>query len=141
MKEMTNFKKAHEMTREIKKQYEDVDYKAQFVICLQFLAEGGETMIELKGSEKQIKWAEEIRTKRIAQFEEKKEIYKEKLKNVSELAKNEKHLAILTKRNKLYISKMEKVLDKMQNKISSSKFYIETRNELIKDFLKIIEAK
>lgn len=58
-------KKAHEMTKEIKKEYSDVDYKTQFGLCLSFLLseeEGGANkMRELKGTEKQVKWAEDIR--------------------------------------------------------------------------------
>lgn len=57
-------KEAHKMTREIVNKYGDVDYMAQLSLCLSFLSqEGGEEMVELKGSEKQIKWAEDIRNR------------------------------------------------------------------------------
>lgn len=54
--------KAHKMTKEIKNEYPEVDYKFQLGLCLAYLQEkGGKKMVELKGSEKQIKWAEDIR--------------------------------------------------------------------------------
>lgn len=54
---------AHKMTREIINKYGDVDYKAQLGLCLSFLSQekGGKEMVELKGSEKQVKWAEDLR--------------------------------------------------------------------------------
>ena len=57
-------KKAHKLTKEIKKQYPEVDYKTQLGLCLSFLSqEGGKEMVELKGTEKQVKWAEDIRNR------------------------------------------------------------------------------
>lgn len=55
--------KAHTMTKEIKKEYKEVDYRFQFGLCLKYLLSNKEEkkMIKLKGSEKQIKWAEDIR--------------------------------------------------------------------------------
>lgn len=56
-------KEAHKLTREIKREYPEVDYKTQLGICISFLSknEGDVEMTELKGTEKQIKWAESIR--------------------------------------------------------------------------------
>lgn len=56
-------REAHKMTREIANKYGDVDYKAQLGLCLSFLSQekGGKEMVELKGTEKQIKWAEDLR--------------------------------------------------------------------------------
>ena len=57
-------KEAHKMTREIVSEYGDVDYKTQLGLCLSFLSqEGGKEMVELKGTEKQVKWAEDIRNR------------------------------------------------------------------------------
>ena len=57
-------KEAHKMTREIVNKYGDVDYMAQLGLCLSFLSqEGGKEMVELKGTEKQVKWAEDIRNR------------------------------------------------------------------------------
>ncbi len=56
------FKKAHKMTREMVKEY-GADYQAQFGLCLSYLLEErGIEMVELKGTEKQVKWAEDIRS-------------------------------------------------------------------------------
>lgn len=57
------FKKAHEMTREMVKEYK-VDYQAQFGLNLSYLLEKEEEeeMKELKGTEKQVKFANDIRT-------------------------------------------------------------------------------
>lgn len=54
---------AHKMTKEIINKYGDVDYRTQLGLCLSFLSQekGGKEMIELKGSEKQVKWAEDLR--------------------------------------------------------------------------------
>ena len=57
-------KEAHKMTREIANKYGDVDYRTQLGLCLSFLSqEGGKEMVELKGTEKQVKWAEDIRNR------------------------------------------------------------------------------
>lgn len=57
-------KEAHKMTREIVNKYGDVDYMTQLSLCLSFLSqEGGEEMVELKGTEKQVKWAKDIRNR------------------------------------------------------------------------------
>lgn len=54
--------KAHKMTKEIKAQYPTIDYKFQLGLCLTYLQNEGENeMVELKGSEKQVKWASDIR--------------------------------------------------------------------------------
>lgn len=56
-------KEAHRMTREIKKEFPEVDYQAQLGICLSFLYNEEETEMEvvLQGTEKQIKFAEDIK--------------------------------------------------------------------------------
>jgi len=59
------FVKAHEMTKKIKKEYPEVDYMVQFSLCLTYLQEGEKEMVELKGTEKQIKWATEIRNQMV----------------------------------------------------------------------------
>lgn len=79
------FKEAHKLTKEIKAEYPDVDYKAQFGICLSYLQKkkGEIKLVELKGSEKQIKWAEDIR-KQILSMKDNYEIAKSNLIIVSE---------------------------------------------------------
>lgn len=71
------FKKAHKMTREIKAKHQEVDYKAQFGVCLSFLyrkmKEEGGKMVKLEGTEKQVRWAEDIRDNMIKSLNELKE--------------------------------------------------------------------
>ena len=65
-------KKAHEMAKEIKEQYPEVDYQAQLGLCLSFLTQEGKQEMKIEGkSEKQIKYAEDCRETRIVQFERK----------------------------------------------------------------------
>ena len=57
-------KEAHKMTKQIVSEYGDVDYRTQLSLCWSFLSqEGGKEMVELKGTEKQVKWAEDIRNR------------------------------------------------------------------------------
>ena len=57
-------KEAHKLTKQIVSEYGDVDYKTQLGLCLSFLSqEGSKEMVELKGTEKQVKWAEDIRNR------------------------------------------------------------------------------
>ena len=58
-------KEAHKLTKQIVSEYGDVDYKTQLGLCLSFLSQEkeGKEMVELKGTEKQVKWAEDIRNR------------------------------------------------------------------------------
>lgn len=59
-------KKAHKMTKEIKREYPEVDYKFQLGLCLAYLSkEKVVEMVELQGTEKQVKWANDIRQEMI----------------------------------------------------------------------------
>ena len=73
MKDMSLImKEAHRLTKEIKKEFQNVDYKFQLGICMSYLLNGkGENeMVELQGSEKQVKWALSIREKTISTINE-----------------------------------------------------------------------
>ena len=60
-------KEAHKLTKEIKKEFPEVDYKFQLGLCISYLYEESKKeaveLVELKGTEKQVKWANEIREK------------------------------------------------------------------------------
>jgi len=62
-------KEAHKMTKEIKSQFPEVNYKFQFGLCMVYLLKGGKTLKELTGSEKQIAWATKIRERNIKKLE------------------------------------------------------------------------
>ncbi|HII4494835.1 hypothetical protein [Clostridium perfringens] len=73
MKDMSLvMKEAHKLTKEIKNEFPEVDYKAQLGICMSYLLneEGENEMVELQGSEKQVKWALSIREKTISTINE-----------------------------------------------------------------------
>ena len=73
MKDMSLvMKEAHRLTKEIKKEFPNVDYKFQLGICMSYLlnGEGENEMVELQGSEKQVKWALSIREKTILTINE-----------------------------------------------------------------------
>jgi len=64
------FLKAHQMTREIKRQYQEVDYRAQFGLCLSYLLKNRKEVKdmeypELTGTPKQVAWAYDIREKMV----------------------------------------------------------------------------
>lgn len=75
------FKEAHRMTREMVEKY-GVDYQAQFGLCLSYLLENKEEeeVKELKGTEKQVKWAEDIREDQMESYNRFKERWIEKRK-------------------------------------------------------------
>lgn len=64
MKDMSLvMKKAHKLTKEIKKEFPEVDYKFQLGICMSYLLnkEDENKTVELEGTEKQIAWAKDIK--------------------------------------------------------------------------------
>ncbi len=74
-------KEAHKLTREIKAEYKDVDYKAQLGICISYLSKKEEVkeMVKLEGTEKQVKFASDIRKNIINMIEESDSEYKNEL--------------------------------------------------------------
>lgn len=109
------FKKAHEMTREIVNKYNDVDYAAQFKLCVEYLAEEKEVeLAELKGSKKQIAWATDIRAKML-----------NKINNVSIDAKFEKVFSTIS--NKMTAAQAIDILKNKIVKIESAELFINKR--------------
>ena len=73
-------KRAHELTKEIKKEYPEINYQAQLGICISYLSNKEEVeMVELEGTEKQIKFASDIRANIINMIEESDSEYKNEL--------------------------------------------------------------
>ena len=60
---MNIMKEAHKLTREIKKEFPNIDYKFQLGLCISYLHKNKEAIkvLELKGTEKQVKWGNSIR--------------------------------------------------------------------------------
>ena len=62
--------KAHKMTKEIKAKYPTINYKFQLCLCLSYLYKKGEKeMVELKGAEKQVRWAIDIKDSMLQNIE------------------------------------------------------------------------
>lgn len=101
------FKKAHEMTRKFVEEY-GVDYQAQFGLCLSYLLEKEKEeeevkieMKKLKGTEKQIKFANDI-----------KEAVMEIIEKLPEkIEKYSKHDAMREEYMKLYNNDIKKLFE------------------------------
>lgn len=95
------FKKAHELTRKMKAEYPEVDYRAQFGLYVSYLfeveKEEGE-LKELKGTPKQVAWANDIREKEMEQFYFWKELFQAKAKkdgDINELSQISHYTSLL----------------------------------------------
>ena len=71
-------KEAHKMAKEIKAEFKEVDYKFQLGLCISYLLKEEKKMVELQGSEKQIKWANDIRETIIKEASEMKDRIEER---------------------------------------------------------------
>lgn len=122
------FKEAHKIAGEIKRKYNDVDYKVQFSLCLSFLIEkkGEAKMKELKGSEKQIRWAEDIR-KDILTLVDELEKCKIKRIEIEEYKIKDMSIEELTERCK---RKFERIREEIRN-IDSAKFFIDNFKNIL----------
>lgn len=134
MKDMSLvMKEAHRLTKEIKKEFQNVDYKFQLGICMSYLlnGEGENEMVELQGSEKQVKWATDIRENTIKSIdralERLEEIQSERV------AKGRKRVRIFDKR----IDKLKVLLEEVKNESSAKIFIEEYRTKKVDDFLNI----
>lgn len=74
-------RKAHKETRNMKKEFPIVTYKFQFGLEMSYLLsqikEVENIMVELKGSEKQIAWAEKIRDEKMKEWKREQESLKD----------------------------------------------------------------
>lgn len=115
------FKKAHKLTKDIIKKGDN--YRATFKLCLSFvysqIKKGVNKMVELIGSEKQVKWAENIRRDLLVVLNTIKEADKErkirKNKNFEESSK-----------------KMDIAIDFISSQ-TDSKFFIDNFREVLKE--------
>jgi hypothetical protein len=61
-------RKAHKETKKMKKEFPEITYQFQFGLEMKYLLseikEVEDTMVELKGTPKQVAWAEDIRSKK-----------------------------------------------------------------------------
>lgn len=126
-------KEAHKLTKEIKNKYPEVNYMAQLGVCISYLNNKGEDkMVELKGTEKQIDWAEEIRKNIIEMFDKKIEkMNDENVKNsdvYNELVRNRKNFRNKVKTTaearKEYASILEEIKEAILDK-DNAQYYID----------------
>ncbi|HEL2861445.1 TPA: hypothetical protein UL242_003593 [Clostridioides difficile] len=124
----TLFKEAHKIAREIKEKYNDVDYKVQFSLCLSFLNKKGDIKLkELKGSEKQIIWANDIRTDILNLTNELEKSKIERIKNEDYKIKD-MSIEEMTERCK---RKFERIREAISN-IENAKFFIDNFRNVLK---------
>ena len=121
MKDMSLLmKEAHRLTKKIKNEFPEVNYKFQLGICMSYLlnGEGENEMVELQGSEKQVKWATDIRENTIKSIDR----ALEKLEEIQSerVSKGRKRVRIFDKR----INKLKVLLEEVKNE-SSAKIFIE----------------
>lgn len=134
MKDMSLvMKEAHKLTKEIKNEFQNVDYKTQLGICMSYLlnGEGENEMVELKGSEKQVKWATDIRENTIKNIER----ALERLEEIQSerVVKGRKRVRLFDKR----IDKLKTSLEEVKNESSAKIFIEEYRTKKVDDFLNI----
>ncbi|WP_415287233.1 hypothetical protein [Clostridium perfringens] len=134
MKDMSLvMKEAHRLTKEIKKEFPNVDYKFQLGICMSYLlnGEGENEMVELQGSEKQVKWATDIRENTIKNIER----ALERLEEIQSerVVKGRKRVRIFDKR----INKLKELLEEVKNESLAKVFIEEYRTKKVDDFLNI----
>lgn len=119
------FIEAHKMTKKMVEEY-GVDYQTQFGLNLSYLLEKEEEkemLVELKGSEKQVKWAEDLREKMIVCLENRISATEEKFGNM-EMSDIEK--ANLNAGQNFLKEKLEEM-----KKQDESTWFIDKRNYLI----------
>ncbi|HBF8686633.1 TPA: hypothetical protein KO123_003428 [Clostridioides difficile] len=122
------FKEAHKMAREIKRKYSNVDYKVQFSLCLSFLNKKGDIKLkELKGSEKQIIWANDIRTDILNLTNELEKSKIERIKNEDYKIKD-MSIEEMTERCKRKFERIREVI----NDIEDAKFFIDNFRNVLK---------
>lgn len=122
------FKKAHEITKQIIKKGDS--YKATFALALKFvysqIKKEMNKLVELKGTEKQVKWADDIRNRMIRI----NEIFKETTKDTDMTNVNDETL------EGMILKRIERAQNAFRNILNNdeSKFFIDNfRN--IKDYM------
>ena len=120
-------REAHKLTKQIISEYGDVDYTTQLGLCLSFLSqEGGKEMVELKGTEKQVKYANDIIEAMTNIIDEAIEIRISKLSDKWSKMEENKKAKYKTEEN-YKKTVVEKILNSKEKMFSNeeSKFYIE----------------
>lgn len=116
-------KKAHEITKKIIRKGDS--YRATFRLALIFvysqIKKGVHKMIELKGSEKQIKWASDIREELIKKIEEMKEVKLASI--VGDKVKKSGKVLTESERKNVHTKRFDNAIESIKNE-TSSEFFI-----------------
>lgn len=117
------FKKAHKITKNIIRKGDN--YRATFKLALSFvysqIKKGVSKMIELKGSEKQIKWANDLRAELVRRIEEMKEIKLSEI--VGDKVKKSGKVLTESERKNVHAKKFDNALEFILNQ-EDSEFFI-----------------
>ena len=122
-------KEAHKLTKEIKKEFPEVDYKFQLGLCISYLSKNemkeDVEMVGLKGTEKQVKWAEDIRKEVVEKLQNTKNEYEKMISEAEE--KGER----LPKRYTKNVTALEKLLNEVKENESAKAFIEEYRLSIL----------
>ena len=122
-------KEAHKLTKEIKKEFPEVDYKFQLGLCISYLSKNemkeDVEMVELKGTEKQVKWAEDIRKEVVEKLQNVKNEYEKMILEAEEKGKR------FPKRYTKNVTALEKLLNEVKENESAKAFIEEYRLSIL----------
>ena len=131
-------KDAHRLTREIKAEFPEVDYQAQLGICISYLYENKKKenikMVELKGTEKQIKWAEDIRSKFETALEEGEKVVNARIESIIAKRKNNGKYKETDREKLSYITTQYSEVKEFVLNQSKATFFIDYRNIVDTDY-------
>ena len=120
------FKKAHEITKNIIRKGDS--YRETFRLALIFvysqIKKGVNKMVELKGTEKQVKWAMDIRNNIISVMENARDKKVESI--VGDKVKKSGEVLTESKRRNTHIKRFENALNVIKNE-TSSEYFIKNR--------------
>ena len=131
-------KEAHRLTREIKAEFPEVDYQAQLGICISYLYENKKKenveMVELKGTEKQVKWAEDIRSKFETALEEGEKVVNARIESIIAKRKNNGKYKETDREKLSYIATQYNEVKEFVLNQSKATFFIDYRNIVDTDY-------
>ena len=131
-------KEAHRLTKEIKREYPSVDYKFQLGLCISYLYENEKKenaeMVELKGTEKQVKWAEDIRSKFETALEEGEKVVNARIESIIAKRKNNGKYKETDREKLSYITTQYNEVKEFVLNQNKATFFIDYRNIVDTDY-------
>ncbi|WP_066679376.1 hypothetical protein [Clostridium septicum] len=140
--------KAHQMTRGIKEEFPGIDYKFQLGLCISYLLKGEVEMVELKGTEKQVNWANDIRKKAIELIEKYEEVKTNTIEVATawagtELKVTETEIVSIYNKKEQFKKSKENLatIKKLIENEESAKFFIENKEDLFTNIARKYDCK